>query len=87
MPETSHKSPEFADVCTQSDPEPGCAKCGSSTAWVGCWQCGGEGVSGHDCGEDTCCCLHPEDNEPCDICDGNGGWRACLSCNPGAFDD
>ena len=30
--------------------------------WVDCWQCGGEGWFGHDCGEDTCCCLDPEDN-------------------------
>jgi hypothetical protein len=42
--------------------------------YVECWQCGGEGVSHHECGEDTCCCLNPEDNVICDICDGKGGW-------------
>lgn len=42
--------------------------------WVECWQCGGEGSDGHDCGEDTCCCLWPEDNVTCDICLGKGGW-------------
>jgi hypothetical protein len=41
---------------------------------VRCWQCGGEGVSGHECGEDTCVCLYPVDNEECDICDGKGYW-------------
>ncbi len=43
--------------------------------WIDCWNCGGEGYSDHDCGEDTCCCLHPEDNVVCDICHGNGGWK------------
>lgn len=42
--------------------------------WVDCWNCI-EGLTGHDCGEDTCCCLHPEDNVVCDICNGEGGWR------------
>lgn len=42
--------------------------------YVDCWNCGGSGKSHHDCGEDTCCCLHPIDNVPCDICDGKGGW-------------
>jgi hypothetical protein len=42
--------------------------------YVTCWQCGGEGYSHHDCGEDTCCCLHPHDNVRCDICEGKGGW-------------
>ena len=42
--------------------------------WHDCWKCGGEGVSHHDCGEDTCCCFMPEDNVRCDICKGKGGW-------------
>lgn len=42
--------------------------------WVGCWSCGGEGTAGHDCGEDCCACLWPEDNVTCDICRGKGGW-------------
>jgi hypothetical protein len=43
--------------------------------WVTCWQCGGEGMWDHDCGEDCCACLHPEDNVRCDICRGVGGWE------------
>lgn len=43
-------------------------------AWIGCWQCGGEGTNGHDCGEDCCACLDPEENVRCDICNGRGGW-------------
>ena len=43
--------------------------------WIECWHCGGDGVSHHDCGEDTCCCLAPEDNVRCDICFGKGGWH------------
>ncbi len=43
--------------------------------YVECWQCGGEGVYGHDCGEDCCACLRPDDNAPCEICEGLGGWQ------------
>lgn len=56
-----------------------CARCGSSCEYVRCEMCGGEGLDGHDCGEDICCCLHPEDNVDCDTCKGHGGWYQCLS--------
>jgi len=50
--------------------------------WVECWQCGGEGMYGHDCGEDCCVCADPEENERCDICRGKGGWLRCYGCVP-----
>ena len=56
-----------------------CARCGSSMEFEECQNCGGEGVDGHECGEDTCCCLHPEDNVTCDICHGEGTFPTCLS--------
>lgn len=56
-----------------------CARCGSSLDFEQCEHCGGEGVDGHECGEDCCCCLNPEDNIPCDVCGGIGGWWKCLS--------
>jgi hypothetical protein len=56
-----------------------CARCGSSAGFEGCEHCGGHGFSGHDCGEDSCCCLYPHDNVVCEICDGEGGWSICLS--------
>lgn len=56
-----------------------CARCGSSVAHTRCYNCGGEGYSHHDCGEDTCCCLNPDDNVICDICRGSGGWFCCIS--------
>lgn len=56
-----------------------CARCGSSVDWEPCTTCGGEGVDGHYCGEDCCCCLYPDDNMPCDLCDGEGGFRVCIS--------
>jgi hypothetical protein len=56
----------------------GCGCCEMTTRV--CYQCGGDGVDGHDCGEDTCCCLHPDENETCDICDGEGGWEVCIGC-------
>lgn len=37
-----------------------------------------DGFDGHDCGEDCCPCLDPEENQVCDICDGRGGWDVCL---------
>lgn len=37
-----------------------------------CPNCGGTGYSYHNCGEDTCCCLEPEDNVVCDWCRGSG---------------
>lgn len=47
-----------------------------------CDQCGGDGVDGHDCGEDVCCCLDPDENVDCDVCGGEGGWWICLGrCN------
>jgi hypothetical protein len=38
-----------------------------------CYACGGEGCY-HDCGEDTCCCLYPEDDDmyECEECRGTG---------------
>ena len=45
--------------------------------WEECEACGGEGLDGHDCGEDCCCCADPEPNECCDYCLGAGGWWDC----------
>ncbi len=55
-----------------------CAGCGSDINRVRCEDCGGDGLCGHDCGEDTCCCLHPEDNVTCGTCDGHGHWWICV---------
>jgi len=57
-----------------------CKKCGSSVAWIECENCE-DGYSHHDCGEDTCCCIDPQPNVKCDICNGKGGWWVCLNCN------
>jgi hypothetical protein len=83
MEDFPHKQLEEYDrdreqkLCT----DPSCARCGSSMTWIDCEMCGGEGVDGHDCGEDCCCCIDPEDNVPCDACRGRGGWWQCMS-NP-----
>lgn len=55
-----------------------CARCGSSVFSEHCDQCE-DGYSGHDCGEDCCCCAFPEDNIPCDYCRGRGVWHRCMS--------
>jgi hypothetical protein len=39
---------------------------------VDCPECQGEGVTHHDCGEDSCCCADPEPNVRCRVCDGRG---------------
>lgn len=63
-----------------------CPKCDTVKQWRHCHHCE-DGFSHHDCGEDCCPCLYPEDNVPCDVCDGNGGWHACPNCYPGQFND
>jgi hypothetical protein len=59
-----------------------CEKCQNEKSWRDCWNCGGDGFSDHDCGDDSCCCLFPEDNVECDICSGEGGFRVCDLCYP-----
>jgi hypothetical protein len=56
----------------------GCAKCGGDLVFVECENCI-DGFTGHDCGEDCCCCEDPDDNVTCDICFGRGGWDACVA--------
>lgn len=55
--------------------------------WVDCWDCGGHnadrpGYTHHDCGEDCCACLDPEDNVRCSTCLGKAGWLRCYGCTP-----
>lgn len=61
-----------------SETERQCARCGSSVAWVECENCD-DGYTGHDCGDDSCCCRYPEDNVVCDRCLGRAGWYVCCS--------
>lgn len=59
---------------------PDCRKCGAYLELISCWQCMGEGGF-HDCGEDCCCCLDPELNETCDVCEGDGEYpENCGHC-------
>ena len=37
-----------------------------------------DGFDGHDCGEDCCCCEHPEPNLRCQYCGGKGFRSVCL---------
>ena len=55
-----------------------CGRCGSSILFETCQSCAGEGWFGHDCFEDCCCCLDPEDDK-CGTCDGEGTIPICLS--------
>lgn len=56
-----------------------CEQCGCcEMVYDECEQCGGDGVYGHDCGEDCCCCLDPEDNQDCDVCGGSGYFKHCI---------
>ena len=57
-----------------------CTKCGGDVDWEDCWNCGGEGYSHHDCGEDCCACIRPEPNVTCDVCNGKRGCFRCYSC-------
>jgi hypothetical protein len=60
---------------------PLCSTCGAGVEPIECETCGGEQVDGHDCGEDCCMCLDPEDNLQCDTCQGKGGWWRCEVCD------
>jgi hypothetical protein len=55
-----------------------CARCGSSLHRERCTACE-DGLDGHDCGDDSCCCLDPEPNRLCGTCGGHEGWWVCLS--------
>jgi hypothetical protein len=57
-----------------------CWRCQSELEQVECETCYGEGVDGHDCGEDSCICLNPEPNVTCSTCGGFGGWSWCPTC-------
>jgi hypothetical protein len=45
-----------------------------------CTSCDGTGVSGHDCGEDSCCCAVPEPNVSCFRCQGTRYRTICATC-------
>lgn len=55
-----------------------CPVCGGLMFWRPCAYCV-DGFSGHDCGEDSCCCADPEDNVICDVCHGAGGFLLCVN--------
>src|SRR5438045_1896684 len=55
-----------------------CSRCGCcEVVTEECEQCA-EGLDGHDCGEDSCCCEFPEENLRCEFCDGRGYFEMCL---------
>jgi hypothetical protein len=55
-----------------------CSRCGCCEVVAQeCEQCD-EGLDGHDCGEDCCCCEDPESNMPCEFCRGRGYFEVCL---------
>lgn len=56
---------------------PACPLCGAEMWRERCWYCHGEG-GWHDCGEDCCCCLHPDTNIACPECGGEGGYWECY---------
>ena len=63
---------ETIEVLGEQDQQ--CARCGSSVAWLECWECSGE----HDCSEDSCCCLNPADDDRSGCCGTGGSWH-CIS--------
>lgn len=64
-------------VLADNEPDPNiCQVCAWEVERVDCDQCS-DGFVGHDCGEDCCACLEPEDNVACDTCDGYGFWVRC----------
>lgn len=80
VPTMTHIGPRPPDEMYRADLEIDCqcARCGSSMDTEYCGECE-DGFDGHDCGEDCCPCLHPEDNVPCQYCDGSGARHRCMS--------
>lgn len=70
---------EVKYVETPFGKEPVCKKCGLDVVWHECEHCE-DANSSHDCGEDVCCCLDPQPNVLCDVCNGEGGWWVCDNC-------
>lgn len=56
-----------------------CSACGNDAQWIACESCD-DGLVGHDCGEDTCACVDPQENVRCGVCDGDSGWFSCAKC-------
>jgi hypothetical protein len=55
-----------------------CPRCGCcEMVSEECEQCE-DGLAGHDCGEDCCCCEFPEPNLRCQFCNGRGYFLMCL---------
>jgi hypothetical protein len=71
-----HPPPEMYAPDVEIDCQ--CGRCGSSVASESCHFCE-DGFDGHECGEDCCCCLYPEENVPCQVCRGTGVWHDCMS--------
>ena len=54
--------------------------CNHELEWTDCASCD-DGYYGHECGEDICVCLKPEENVVCTDCNGNGGFEVCVNCS------
>lgn len=60
---------------------PDCIHCGSSTSWLPCWNCGGEGGwDGEELMMEDPLWYDPDDYRRCDECRGKGGHHYCLNC-------
>jgi hypothetical protein len=54
-----------------------CRICNTMLESESCWSCMGAGGF-HNCGEDTCCCLDPEElDDVCEECEGAGASLVC----------
>jgi hypothetical protein len=60
------------------DDEATCPKCGESAEWIDCFDCGGEGD--YDGFELDPLWYGTNGRATCNLCDGDGGWHFCRSC-------
>lgn len=64
---------------TTSDQSHVCPKCGNGREWVRCEDCEDGAVNRFE--DDPNYYLNESDAwEPCDTCDGEGGWWICHRC-------
>lgn len=73
-------------VIAECPPEDGqrwdcqCARCGSSMDFERCDSCGGDGFTAPgDLYEEDPLWYDRDDVEPCQWCNGRGGWRRCSN--------
>jgi DnaJ-class molecular chaperone len=67
------------DAMSDEDELETCRTCGAEMEWERCWQCFGDGE--YDLHEEDPVNFAPDETfEPCEECNGRGGYLVCIAC-------